>query len=156
VSIQLGIVAHTNVGKTTLVRTLLKRDIGEVADRPHVTETAERHTLLDTAEGEVLYLWDTPGFGDSARLLKRLQGSANPLGWLQAQVWDRLADRPFFCSQQAVRNVRDESDVVLYLVNAAEDPSAAAYVEAELEIHRRASELLVDRSDPKGGSRRSR
>ena len=29
-------------------------------------------------------------------------------------------------------------------------------LEAELEIHRRASELLVDRSDPKGASRRSR
>jgi transposase len=29
-------------------------------------------------------------------------------------------------------------------------------LEAELEIHRRASELLADRSDPKGGSRRSR
>jgi len=31
-------------------------------------------------------------------------------------------------------NVRDESDVVLYLVNAAEDPSSATYVAAELEI----------------------
>ena len=133
-SVQFSIVAHTNVGKTTLVRTLLKRDIGEVADRPHVTEVAERHTLLDTTQGDVLYLWDTPGFGDSARLLKRLQASGNPIGWLQTQVWDRFADRPFFCSQQAVRNVRDESDVVLYLVNAAEDPSAAAYVEAELAI----------------------
>ena len=29
-------------------------------------------------------------------------------------------------------------------------------LEAEIEIHRRASELLVDRSDPKGASRRSR
>jgi transposase len=29
-------------------------------------------------------------------------------------------------------------------------------LEAQLEIHRRASELLVDRSDPKGASRRSR
>lgn len=29
-------------------------------------------------------------------------------------------------------------------------------LEAELEIHRRASELLVERNDPKGGSRRSR
>lgn len=29
-------------------------------------------------------------------------------------------------------------------------------LEAEVEIHRRASELLVDRSDPKGASRRSR
>ena len=47
-SVNLTVAAHTNVGKTTLVRTLLKRDIGEVADRPHVTEAAERHTLLDT------------------------------------------------------------------------------------------------------------
>ena len=133
-SVDLSIVAHTNVGKTTLVRTLLKRDIGEVADRPHVTEDAERHLLLDTPAGDVLYLWDTPGFGDSARLLKRLRASGNPIGWLQTQVWDRFVDRPFFCSQRAVRNVRDESDVVLYLVNAAEDPSAAAYVDAELQI----------------------
>ena len=133
-SVNLSIVAHTNVGKTTLVRTLLKRDIGEVADRPHVTEDAERHLLLDTAEGDLLYLWDTPGFGDSARLLKRLRNSGNPIGWLQTQVWDRLVDRPFFCSQRAIRNVRDEADVVLYLVNAAEDPSAGAYVDAELQI----------------------
>jgi len=133
-SVHLSVVAHTNVGKTTLVRTLLKRDIGEVADRPHVTEAAERHTLLDTPQGDTLYLWDTPGFGDSARLLKRLRNSGNPVGWLQTQVWDRLVDRPFFCSQQAVRNVRDESDVVLYQVNAAEDPSSAAYVDAELQI----------------------
>lgn len=133
-SVNLTVAAHTNVGKTTLVRTLLKRDIGEVADRPHVTEKAERHTLIDTPQGDVLYLWDTPGFGDSARLLKRLRASGNPIGWLQTQVWDRLVDRPFFCSQQAVRSVRDEGDVVLYLVNAAEDPSSAAYVDAELQI----------------------
>lgn len=154
-SVQLGIVAHTNVGKTTLVRTLLKRDIGEVADRPHVTESAERHTLLDTAQGDVLYLWDTPGFGDSARLLKRLRASGNPLGWLQTQVWDRLTDRPFFCSQQAVRNARDESDVVLYLVNAAEDPSAAAYVEAELQILQWVGKpvlLLLNQAGPPRGA----
>lgn len=28
-------------------------------------------------------------------------------------------------------------------------------LEAELEVHRRASELLAERTDPKGGSRRS-
>jgi hypothetical protein len=134
VSVNLTVAAHTNVGKTTLVRTLLKRDIGEVADRAHVTEAAERHTLLDTPQGDVLYLWDTPGFGDSARLLKRLRASGNPIGWLQTQVWDRLVDRPFFCSQQAVRAVRDGADLVLYLVNAAEDPASSAYIDAELEI----------------------
>ena len=102
-SVSLSVAAHTNVGKTTLVRTLLKQDIGEVGDRPHVTEDAERHTLIDTPSGDVLYLWDTPGFGNSARLLKRLKASGNPIGWLQTQVWDRLVDRPFFCSQRAFR-----------------------------------------------------
>ena len=29
-------------------------------------------------------------------------------------------------------------------------------LEAEVEVHRRASELLAERSDPKGGSRRSK
>ena len=133
-TINLSLVSHTNVGKTTLMRTLTRQDIGEVADRPHVTEEAVSHVLIDTPQGDALRLWDTPGFGDSARLLKRLRASANPIGWLLTQVWDRFADRPLFCSQRAIRNVRDESDVVLYLVNAAEDPTSSTYVEKEMEI----------------------
>ena len=133
-TINLSLVSHTNVGKTTLMRTLTRQDIGEVADRPHVTEEAVSHVLIDTPQGDALRLWDTPGFGDSARLLKRLRATANPIGWLLTQVWDRFTDRPFFCSQRAIRNVRDESDVVLYLVNAAEDPASAGYVEREMEI----------------------
>ena len=133
-SIDLSIVAHTNVGKTTLMRTLTRRDIGQVADRAHVTEESEGHVLVETPRGDVLRLWDTPGFGDSARLVRRLRASGNPIGWFLTQVWDRFTDRPFFCSQQAIRNVREESDVVLYLVNAAEDPASAGYVEKEMEI----------------------
>ena len=81
-TIQLSLVSHTNVGKTTLARTLLRRDIGEVRDQAHVTDLAEAQRLIDTPQGDVLLLWDTPGFGDSARLLKRLRKSENPLGWL--------------------------------------------------------------------------
>src|SRR5512134_1629895 len=133
-TIDLNLVSHTNVGKTALARTLLRRDVGEVQDRPHVTELAQAHVLVDTPEGDVLRLWDTPGFGDSARLLKRLRAAANPLGWVLTQVWDRLTDRPFYSSQQALRNARENSDVVLYLVNAAEDPASAGYVEVEMQI----------------------
>ncbi len=133
-AIDLSLVSHTNVGKTTLARTLLRRDVGEVEDRPHVTELAQAHVLIDTPQGDRLRLWDTPGFGDSARLLRRLRTAGNPLGWFLTQVWDRLTDRPFYSSQQALRNVRDESDVVLYLVNASEDPASASYVEVEMQI----------------------
>ena len=135
-NVDLTLASHTNVGKTSLMRTLLRRDIGEVADRPHVTDAAERHALVESADGHVLALWDTPGFGDSARLLKRLKASGNPVGWILTQVWDRFVDRPFFCSQQAMKAVRESSDLVLYLVNAAEDEAASAYIEAELEILR--------------------
>ena len=132
--VTLSLISHTNVGKTTLARTLLRRDIGEVRDQPHVTDLSEAHRMVRTEEGFILRLWDTPGFGDSARLLRRLKTSSNPLGWFLTQVWDRFAERPLWCSQQAVRNVRDEADVVLYLVNAAEAPESAAYVAMEMEI----------------------
>jgi len=132
--LHVSLLSHTNAGKTTLARTLLRQDIGEVADRPHVTEIAESHVLIESDAGDALVLWDTPGFGDSARLLRRLRSAGNPFGWFLAQVWDRFTDRPFWCSQQAMRNARDASDVVLYVANAAEDPTAVGYVDAELEI----------------------
>jgi hypothetical protein len=132
--VELTLVSHTNAGKTTLARTLLKREIGEVRDAPHVTEVAQAHTLLETPGGDVLRLWDTPGFGDSARLVQRLRTADNPIGWLTREVWDRLRNRPLWCSQQAVRTVRESADVVLYLVNAAEDPADAGYVAPEMQI----------------------
>ena len=70
--VTLSLISHTNVGKTTLARTLLRRDVGEVLDQAHVTEVSEAHTLIDTKAGE-LRLWDTPGFGDSVRLMERLR-----------------------------------------------------------------------------------
>jgi hypothetical protein len=132
--VQIALLSHTNVGKTTLARTLLREDIGEVGDRPHVTEIAESHVLIESAHGDALVLWDTPGFGDSGRLLKRLKQINQPIGWLLSQVWDRFTDRPFWCSQQAMRTARDAADVVLYVVNAGESPSSAAYVDVELQI----------------------
>lgn len=133
-SVMLSLISHTNVGKTTLARTLLRKDIGEVFDQPHVTDQCEEHTLLETGDGIALRLWDTPGFGDSFRLWKRLERSDTALGKFMSSVWDRFADRALWCSQQAIMNVRDQADVVLYLVNCAEGPDEAAYVEPEMQI----------------------
>jgi hypothetical protein len=131
--ISISLLAHTNVGKTTLARTLLGSDVGEVRDAAHVTEFAEGHELI-TADGHALWLWDTPGFGDSLRLARRLEANAQPvLGFLR-ETWDRLADRPFWCSQQALKNAREEADVVLYLVSAAESPAHAGYLAPELRL----------------------
>lgn len=130
----ISLISHTNVGKTTLARTLLGRDVGEVRDAAHVTEFVEEHLLLQGSGGQRLVLCDTPGFGDSARLAQRMRQAHRPLGWLLSQVWDRWRDRPFWGTQQALRHVRERSDVVLYLVNAAESPQAMPHLAAELEI----------------------
>ena len=132
--INVSLLSHTNVGKTTLARTLLRQDIGEVGDRAHVTEVAESHVLIESPAGDSLILWDTPGFGDSTRVLKRLQQGDKPIGWFLSRVWDRFADRPFWCSQQAMHNARETSDVILYVVNAGESPSVVGYVDAEIRI----------------------
>ncbi len=132
--IALALVSHTNVGKTTLARTLLGRDVGTVRDAPHVTETAERFTLIQSVAGDALELWDTPGFGDSVRLAKRLAKRGNPLGWFLTEVWDRFRDKPFWSTQQALRAVLEHADVVLYLVNASESPQDAGYVAPEMRV----------------------
>lgn len=132
--IQFALVSHTNSGKTTLARTLIGADVGEVRDAAHVTIFAEAHTLLCTAQGDTLRLWDTPGFGDSVRLLKRLGNADNPIGWFLREVLDRYRDRSFWLSQLALRAARDEADVVLYLVNSSENPGDAGYLPAEMKI----------------------
>ncbi|MCB1965928.1 MAG: DUF3482 domain-containing protein [Candidatus Accumulibacter sp.] len=132
--ISLSLISHTNAGKTTLARTLLGCDVGDVRDAPHVTVDVSAYTLIATPEGDELTLWDTPGFGDSARLAKRLRQQGNPIGWFVGQVWDRFRDRSMWFTQQAVTNVRDQADVVLYLVNAAEEPADAGYLEPELAV----------------------
>ncbi len=133
-TISLSLVSHTNVGKTTLARTLLARDIGEIRDEAHVTETAESQVLIETAEGDRLLLWDTPGFGDSLRLARRMAQSGNPIGWFLTEVWDRWRDRAFWSSQRALKHVWDECDVVLYLVNASESPDDVGYLDTELKV----------------------
>ncbi|HEX9174214.1 MAG TPA: GTPase domain-containing protein [Telluria sp.] len=134
VQIQFALVSHTNNGKTTLARTLVGMDVGEVRDAAHVTVLAESHLLQSTDAGDRLLLWDTPGFGDSVRLLKRLAMSGNPIGWFLREVFDRYRDRPFWLSQQALRTARDSADVVLYLVNSSEPPRDAGYLPAEMKI----------------------
>ena len=137
-SVELSLVSHTNVGKTTLARTLLRMDIGEVRDAAHVTFAAEGHTLVESAAGDRLELWDTPGFGDSVRLAERLAQSATPVGWFLGEVWDRVRDRAFWSSQRALRNVFERADIVLYLVDASAIEStqanAFAVVDAELRV----------------------
>ncbi|MFT5469251.1 MAG: GTPase Era involved in 16S rRNA processing [Verrucomicrobiales bacterium] len=130
----LSLISHTNVGKTALARTLLRQDVGEVADRAHVTVVSEAYPMIEDGEA-TMRLWDTPGFGAAlAKLVGRLRKSKNPVGWLLHQVWDRLTDKSLWCSQEAIRNIREDADIVLYLVDGSQDPDSIGYVDLEMEI----------------------
>jgi hypothetical protein len=64
-AIALSLISHTNAGKTTLARTLVGRDVGEVRDAPHVTQEATPYPLIDTPGGRA-DPFGTRRFGDSA------------------------------------------------------------------------------------------
>jgi hypothetical protein len=151
--VTLSLISHTNAGKTTLARTLLRKDVGEVRDAPHVTLFNESHLLLETG-GFMLRLWDTPGFGDSARLMKRLKRERNPVLWFLSQTWDRITDRPLWCSQQALKNVREEADVVLYQAGAdphQNDPLGGWMTTTQL---RERDALVFETARARGAARR--
>lgn len=133
---QIGIflVAHTNVGKTTLLRTLLGQDVGEIDDAPDVTQTTMAYDLIDDPALGALRLWDTPGFGDSFRLAQRLRQPRRWLAWGVRELWDRAFNRKLWQGQRLAIDLRARADVILYPVNLQERPFEAVYVAPELQV----------------------
>ena len=74
--ISVSLLAHTNVGKTTLARTLLGADVGEVRDAAHVTEFAEGHELVVADGHEVTVLTTFPNFPQG-----RIQAGVRQRAW---------------------------------------------------------------------------
>ncbi|OWP49105.1 GTPase/DUF3482 domain-containing protein [Pseudomonas nitroreducens] len=77
-ALKLAVVGHTNVGKTSLLRTLT-RDVGfgEVSHRPSTTRHVEGARL--SVDGEpLLELYDTPGLEDAIALRDFLDGLERP------------------------------------------------------------------------------
>ncbi|MDA3136200.1 GTP-binding protein [Pseudomonas syringae] len=72
-AIRLAVVGHTNVGKTSLLRTLTGDvSFGEVSHRPSTTRHVEGARL--SVDGEALVeLYDTPGLEDAIALLDYLE-----------------------------------------------------------------------------------
>ena len=57
----LSLISHTNIGKTTLARTLLRRDVGDIRDGAHVTDAATGYTLIEIARGRRAAALGHPG-----------------------------------------------------------------------------------------------
>lgn len=131
--IVVSLISHTNVGKTSLARTLLRQDVGDVKDQTHVTDQSEAYVFLES-DHAVLKIWDTPGFGDVRGLLDRVKREGGATRWLLHHVVDRFRNRALFCSVEALKSIRASVDLILYLAQANEDPEMAVYPQKELEL----------------------
>ncbi|WP_314408046.1 DUF3482 domain-containing protein [Pseudomonas kuykendallii] len=129
--LKLAVVGHTNVGKTSLLRTLT-RDIGfgEVSHRPSTTRHVEGARL--SVDGEALLeLYDTPGLEDAIALLDHLERSERPGERLDgparlARFLDGSEARQRFEQEAKVLRQLLASDAGLYVIDARE-PVLAKY-----------------------------
>jgi small GTP-binding protein len=135
--LKLAVVGHTNVGKTSLLRTLT-RDVGfgEVSHRPSTTRHVEGARL--SVDGEpLLELYDTPGLEDAIALLDYLERLERPGERLDGPA--RL--ERFLLGSEARQRFEQEAKVLrqllasnagLYVIDARE-PVLAKYRD-ELEV----------------------
>jgi hypothetical protein len=129
--LKLAVVGHTNVGKTSLLRTLT-RDVGfgEVSHRPSTTRHVEGARL--SVDGEALLeLYDTPGLEDAIALLDFLERLDRPGERLDgparlARFLEGSEARQRFEQEAKVLRQLLASDAGLYVIDARE-PVLAKY-----------------------------
>ncbi|WP_339904065.1 DUF3482 domain-containing protein [Pseudomonas guineae] len=129
--LKLAVVGHTNVGKTSLLRTLT-RDVGfgEVSHRPSTTRHVEGARL--SVDGEALLeLYDTPGLEDAIALLDYLERLDRPGERLDgparlSRFLDGSEARQRFEQEAKVLRQLLASDAGLYVIDARE-PVLAKY-----------------------------
>jgi GTPase SAR1 family protein len=145
-AINVGVVGHTNAGKTSLIRTLLRGDhFGNVDDAAGTTRSVEK-TAIYADDEAVLNLFDTPGFEDSSALLIALDDLStsirpkSPAELLRAFIdqQDRYAD-----FKQEIKILRQSlnSDVLLYIIDVRE-PLLGKYRD-EVEILSKAGKPIL-------------
>ena len=139
--LRLAVVGHTNTGKTSILRTLL-RDVyfGEVKNEAATTRHVERAQLTDSQTGEALVsLYDTPGLEDASGLMDWLEDNTasrrDGIERLQqflaadiAQSYDQGTDSStsyadgFGDYSQEAKVIRQllASDMAIYVVDARE------------------------------------
>ena len=121
--LQMAVVGHTNAGKTSLVRTLLRsNDFGEVDDRGGTTR-AVRPALL-TADGQTLIvLHDSPGLENAAELLDWLERRRVNRHDGPTRIRELLDDpraRARFDQEAHVLDLMSRINVALYVLDARE------------------------------------
>lgn len=145
-AINVAIVGHTNTGKTSLIRTLLRDDrFGKIDDMSGTTRYVEKSTIFAGDEA-VVNLFDTPGFEDSSALLQALEELAKKVdARLPADLLRELISQgqafPEFEQEIKVLRQAVDSDVLLYIIDVRE-PLLGKYRD-EVEILSKAGKPIL-------------
>ncbi|WP_066802087.1 DUF3482 domain-containing protein [Moraxella oblonga] len=128
-TIQLAIIGHTNTGKTSLMRTLLRNDeFGEVKNESATTRHVEAVTLYSTTKHPLVVLHDTPGLEDASGVMDYLHEHTDPrkdgVDRLQAFLEAVRTHSPKlhddFSQEAKVVNALLHADVAIYVVDVRE------------------------------------
>ncbi|MBH0065150.1 DUF3482 domain-containing protein [Psychrobacter sp. SZ93C1] len=131
-ALKLAVVGHTNTGKTSILRTLL-RDVyfGEVKNEAATTRHVEQAQLTDSQTGEVLVaLYDTPGLEDASGLMdwledntaSRRDGIERLQQFLASDIAQGVDHSDNYDYSQEAKVIRQllASDMAIYVVDARE------------------------------------
>ncbi|NJL91496.1 MAG: hypothetical protein HC916_18230 [Coleofasciculaceae cyanobacterium SM2_1_6] len=119
-TIKIALAGHTNIGKTTLIRTLIRSNVGEVGDIANLTKKGNSY-YFPGLQAEFI---DTPGFQNAATVIHYLNGHIN-----KEQL--STEDKEALELDLAVIDSIKESDVVIYLANLGVVPDASHRNEIE-------------------------
>jgi small GTP-binding protein len=125
--LSLAIVGHTNTGKTSLIRTLLRSEtFGSVKNAAGTTRHVESAMLM-AEQTAIIEMFDTPGLEDSTALLEALQSMQSMQPNTTVRALDRLKTLLHNAStytefDQEIKVVRQavNCDVLLYIVDVRE------------------------------------
>lgn len=121
--LSLAVVGHTNTGKTSLLRTLLRDStFGEVKNAPATTRHVEQAAIGNGNETFV-YLYDTPGLEDAGGVLDWLEAHTSSrsdgVERIQQFLNSPEAEGDFNQEAKVLRQLL-QSDMALYVVDARE------------------------------------
>jgi hypothetical protein len=145
-AINIAVVGHTNTGKTSLIRTLLRDDrFGNIDESAGTTRYVEKSTIF-AGDDAVINLYDTPGFEDSSALLQALDELSQSVeARLPAELLRAfIAQAGHFAEfEQEIKVLRQSihSDVLLYIIDVRE-PLLGKYRD-EVEILSMAGKPIV-------------
>ena len=121
--LEIAVVGHTNVGKTSLLRTLTRRrDFGTVDDNPGTTRHVESIDLSLDGAVAVRY-YDTPGLEDAAALqhyLRNLSGEGTPVERVRRFLAGPEAHAAFEQEAKVLRTLL-AVDAAIYVIDCRED-----------------------------------